>query len=211
MSHRRAPRFHVDQHHPPLPCSRAHTAAPAVRRSPRPSSSASSLLSRRPSYRAPTSSAPPPSRSPSMPVVHSLPSSSSLWFRRSPAPPATCCVPRSPPAPLDALDLTHIWVGRGRGSPVRSSGDPLPRCQVPRAIWRGARGTASDTQVRIAREVAGQVGPECRSQRRAVRRSGALQGGGERTSARRLLPPALATLRAEPMPRLKCEDDGRGG
>ncbi len=56
----------------------------------------------------------------------------------------------------------HIWGGRGRGSPVRSSGDPLPRAQAPRAIWRGAGDTAPDSHPRLSREVGGKVGDESR-------------------------------------------------
>jgi len=145
----------------PLPRSPARARLAAVRRSPRPSSSASSPLPAarpvdRPRLSLPAAPLPLDARRPPVPESPTRP------VPHSPVPPPTCCVPRSPPAPLNALGPTHIWVGRGRGSPVRSSGDPLPRCQVPRAIWRGAKDTAPDSHPRLAREVGGRVGDESR-------------------------------------------------
>lgn len=106
--------------------------------------------------------------------------------------------PSLPASPTTALGPTHIWVGRGRGSPVRSSGDPLPRCQVPPAIWRGARDTAPDTHPRLSREVGGNVGDESRdrdSEPASTRTRPEAAGGAQQrpaTPARRALPPARA-------------------
>lgn len=56
--------------------------------------------------------------------------------------PAVSLAPRQPAH--QCLGPTHVWVGRGRGSPVRSSGDPLPR---PRHHGRfgGERGAQPPT------------------------------------------------------------------
>lgn len=108
------------------------------------------------------SSSPPPSalrvrpslrrlRSPSMPV----PTASQVSAPPIPphARPATDPLCPSLPAsqPTSALVRPMFGLVEEGGSPVRSSGDPPSSTQAPRAIWRGARGTASDTRFRLAR------------------------------------------------------------
>ena len=188
---RRAPRVPRRQHHLRRP--RAHTPAPAAHAGPPIASALSPPFfpaPRRPPGQPPASSASPPAPPPR------CPSSTRSRVPTRLVPPLACpatnlLCPSLPASPATALGPTHIWVGRGRGSPVRSSGDPLPRCQVPRAIWRGARGTASDTRFRLAREVGGQVGDECRRQSRSWRQPDRLGRREERRSS---------AARATPLP-----------